>query len=145
MSPGAKRRLAAMLPIALAVAGAGAAGAQESDHDEHAHHFVRITDDRLTPRVVEMHSGDAIAWGNYTRKTVRIAFDREVAKRIVCESPGSFRLTDDALASRPLRMLQFASLCRLAPGDYEYEVTLRAVTQGVVPAHPLKGHIRVAE
>lgn len=137
--------LSCFVALGTAVHVALPARGEGTDHDDHAHHFVRITDDRLNPRVVEMRTGDAIAWANYTRKKARISFDREVAKRIICERPGSFVLTDRALESQELRGLQFASLCKLTPGEYEYEVDLHGVTPGHVPSKGLKGRVVVTE
>jgi hypothetical protein len=142
------RTVVATLPaivVALVVAGGSGAGSEDSDHDEHSHHFVRITDDRLTPQAIEMRYGAAIAWGNYTRKTARIRFARDVAKHIVCESPSSFVVTTEALESEPLRALQFASLCKLSPGEYAYEVMLTSVSKERIRPRPLKGRIVVAE
>ena len=141
----ARLRLSRVLVWVAFLALAPPAVGQGSDHDDHAHHLVRITDDRLAPRVVEMHFGDAIAWANYTKKGARISFDRDVAKRIVCEAPGAFVLTDDALESRELRALQFASMCKLTPGEYEYRVNLHGVTPGSDPSKGRKGRILVAD
>jgi hypothetical protein len=92
-----------------------------------------------------MESGEAIAWGNYSSKHARIAFGREVAKRIVCDAPGGFHLSDAALESNELRARQFASLCRLQPGEYSYRVLLYGATRGWIESKGMAGRIVVRE
>jgi hypothetical protein len=119
--------------------------ADTGDHSEQGHHFVRISDGALTPGLVTMKPGEAIAWGNYSSKRARISFDREVARRIVCEAPGGFHLSDEALESNELRARQFASLCRLEPGEYTYRVVLYGATRGWIDSKGMAGRIVVSE
>ena len=133
----------ARLALAILVAAVVPAVAEDSDHEDHAHHFVRITEGKLTPRVTTMRPGEAVAWANYSPKTAVIAFDREVGKRIVCDAPGSFRLTEQRLESAALRPRQFASLCQLTPGRYAYVVELRDAARGTPPSEGLEGTIVV--
>jgi len=120
------------------------ARADIGDHSDQKHHFVRITDGVLIPGRVEMRSDEAIAWGNYSSKSAQIFFDREVAGRIVCDAPGGFHLSDDALESNELRPRQFASLCRLQPGEYTYRVRLSGSTRGWIDTRGMAGRIAVS-
>jgi hypothetical protein len=129
----------------LAVLAATPCLADTGDHSDQGHHFVRITNGALIPGLVKMESGEAIAWGNYSSKRARIAFDREVAKRIVCDAPGGFHRSDAALESNELRARQFASLCRLQPGEYSYRVLLYGATRGWIESKGMAGRIVVAE
>jgi len=113
-----------VIAAAVALALGAPVLARHSDHEDREHRFVRISDGKLTPREITLHATQAIAWGNYTAKAAVITFDREVAGRIICEEPGSFRLTATHLVSSRILPRQFASLCRLAPGRYDYRVEL---------------------
>lgn len=135
------------LPLLLAVllgAPPTARASDESDHVEHAHHVIRITDGKLSPGTLHIGTDDAVAWANYsTTKTAVISFDRDVARRIVCRAPGAFQLTQERLESSALRPHQFASLCQLQPGEYRYAVELRGITTPRGAADPLEGRIIV--
>lgn len=121
------RRLAAGLAGALALALAAPALAEkESDHADHEHQFVRIFEGRVRPERLVIRSDDAIGWLNYTSRIAQISFDKEVARHLTCTSQGSFRLDGERLVSGDIQSTQFATLCNLAPGEYEYRATLRS-------------------
>ena len=111
------RRLALLLVLALIFAPSMSFGA-ESDHAEHNHRMARITETRVHPKVIEIHSADTIGWLNYSSKRARISFDAEVAKNLICRSKGTFHLDGPRLVSNDIQATQFASLCSLAPGAY---------------------------
>jgi hypothetical protein len=129
MSPSTHRtrRLAAGLAGALALAlAAPALAEEESDHADHEHQFVKIFEGRVRPGTLVMRSDDAIGWLNYTARIAQISFDKEVARHLTCHSQGSFHIDGDRLVSGDIQSTQFATLCNLAPGEYEYRVTLRS-------------------
>ena len=141
------RPLAAFLVAALALAVAAPGTAEEEvDHADHEHQFVRIFEGRVRPGTLVMHSDDAIGWLNYTARIAQVSFDREVAKHLTCHSQGSFHLDGERLVSGDIQATQFATLCNLAPGEYEYRVTLRSgagTTRGGEKV--LEGRIRVEQ
>ena len=107
--------------------------AAESDHADHRHQLIRIFEGRVRPTVQTLDSSDALGWLNYTSRIARVSFAKEVAKKLTCASPGSFRIDGERLISGDIQATQFATLCNLAPGEYEYRVTLRSgigTTQG---------------
>jgi hypothetical protein len=130
MSPTTRSLLTATLVAALAVAASleprPAAAAERSDHADHRHQLVRIFEGRVRPDVQRIQSDDALGWLNYTSRIARVSFDAEVAKKLTCTSPGSFHVDGDRLVSGDIQATQFVTLCNLAPGEYEYQVTLRS-------------------
>jgi hypothetical protein len=124
------------------------AAAQEPDHADHEHKFVRITSSKLHPETQQITSTDAIGWVNYSSKIARVSFAREVGKHLTCTSRGSFRLTGDRLESGDIQSRQFASLCRLASGEYSYRVDLNVgigSSSGGIPSKSFEGKIIVVE
>ncbi len=116
-------RLALLLVLGLIFHPSMTLGA-EPDHAEHNHRMARILETRVHPKTIEIHSADAIGWLNYSSKRARISFDAEVAKNLICRSRGTFHLDGPRLSSNDIQATQFASLCSLAPGEYEYRVDL---------------------
>ncbi len=116
-------RLVLLLVLALIFGPSLSLGA-EPDHAERDHRMARILETRVSPKVIEIHSADAIGWLNYSSKRARISFDAEVAKNLTCRSRGTFHLDGPRLVSNDIQATQFASLCSLAPGEYEYRVEL---------------------
>lgn len=96
----------------------------DTDHIDHEHRFVRIGAASIHPEVSRLAVEDAAGWVNYSSKIARVSFDAEVAKKLTCSSPSGFHLTGDRLESRGIQSMQFASLCRFAPGEYAYRVEL---------------------
>lgn len=94
------------------------------DHADHDHGVARILENRVQPAVIEIDSARAVTWLNYSRQRARVSFDRGVAKSLTCQSKGSFRVDGERLTSNAIQATQFASLCSLAPGEYEYRVDL---------------------
>ncbi len=118
---------AAVLTIGLAVlAFSAAASEDEPDHAKHEHRFVRIRSSSLHPTAQKVGTDEAFGWVNYSSKIARVSFDQEVAKKMLCTTRTGFQLTGDRLQSGDIRGRQFASLCRLAPGEYAYLVELRS-------------------
>ena len=108
--------------------------------------MIRIFEGRVRPEVQTIGSDDALGWLNYTSRIARVSFDKEVGKHLTCTSPGSFRIDGERLVSGQIQATQFATLCNLAPGEYEYQVTLSsgAGTTGA-PERTLGGRIVVTQ
>ena len=115
------------------------------DHADHDHQFVRITSSHLSPQMVRVGSGEALAWVNYSRQIARISFEKDVATKMECRSRGSFRIVGDRLESNDIQGQQFASLCSLAAGTYAYRVALFDSSGANIPApaRMLEGSIAV--
>ena len=134
---------AAVLSILLFVSSFSAAASEdESDHAKHKHRFVRITSGSLHPKAQEVGVAEAFGWVNYSSKLARVSFDREVASKMLCTTRTSFRLTGDRLESGDMQGRQFATLCRLEPGEYAYLVELRSGA-GDAPSRTLQGMLIV--
>lgn len=119
-------RLALAVVAAVAFFVAAPAVAEDSDHADHHHQLIRIFEGRVRPQVQNIGSEDALGWLNYTSKIARISFAKDVGKKLTCTSPGSFRIDGERLVSGDIQATQFATLCNLAPGEYDYRVTLRS-------------------
>jgi len=100
--------------------------AEDSDHADHHHQLIRIFEGRVRPAVQTIGATDALGWLNYTSRIARVSFAKDVAKNLTCTSPGSFRIDGERLISGDIQATQFATLCNLAPGEYDYQVTLRS-------------------
>ena len=139
-------RLVRLLVLALIFGPSQSLGA-EPDHAEHNHQVAKILETRVHPKVIEIPSSDAISWLNYSSRRARVSFDPEVAKSMTCRSVGGFRLEGARLTSRDIQATQFASLCSLAPGEYEYRVELKSGIggSGGGPAKSFNGKIVVSE
>ncbi len=109
---------------AVAVAILAFAAARAADHESANHQTVRIGGAAVHPVTVTLASGDALAWVNYSSRIARVSFDRSVAEKIRCAQRASFTLDGERLVSPQIQATQFASLCMLAPGSYEYRVEL---------------------
>ena len=139
------RRAVWLLFLALTFGPSSSFGAVP-DHAEHDHRMARILETRVHPKTIEIHSTDAIGWLNYSSKRARISFDAEVAKSMTCRSIGSFRLDGSRLTSNDIQATQFASLCSLAPGEYEYRVELKSGIGGSgISSKSFAGKIVVSE
>ncbi len=140
------RRAVWLLLLAL-IFGPASSFAAEPDHAEHDHRMARILETRVHPKTIEIHSTDAVGWLNYSSKRARISFDAEVAKSMTCRSIGTFRVDGPRLTSTDIQATQFASLCSLAPGEYEYRVELKSGigSSGATPGRSFTGKIVVSE
>ncbi len=140
------RRAVWLLLLAL-IFGPASSFAAEPDHAEHDHRMTRILETRVHPKTIEIHSTDAVGWLNYSSKRARISFDAEVAKSMTCRSIGTFRVDGPRLTSTDIQATQFASLCSLAPGEYEYRVELKSGigSGGATPGRSFTGKIVVSE
>jgi hypothetical protein len=110
--------------------------------------MARILESRVRPEIVEIHSSDTISWLNYSSKRARISFDADVAKNLTCRSKGTFHLDGSRLRSNDIQATQFASLCSLAPGEYEYRVDLTSGiggSGGSISGKSFTGRIIVSE
>ena len=117
--------VALFVAVGLHVLALGAAQAADDLHGgDHKHQSVRITNVSVRPAVLQIHDDEAIGWLNYSRQRAVISFDDDVAKNLTCTAKSAFRLTGGRLESAPIQSRQFASLCTLAPGEYEYDVQL---------------------
>ena len=125
-------------------AGAWAAWAVESDHVEHEQTSIRITNGRLHPEVARSKVTDALSWLNYSSRTARVSFDKSVATKLKCTHKPSFQLDGDRLISPKIEGLQFASLCQLDPGEYDYHVVLYT-GQGPIPDREFEGKLIIEQ
>ena len=101
------------------------APAQEVDHVGHRHKPIRIAKSSLRPDPVKLPAADALVFLNYSGRIAQISFDESVAKSIACESRSDFQLSNGRLTAAYVRQGSFVSLCRLAPGSYDYRVELK--------------------
>ena len=106
------------------------ASAAEEAHSDPDHvglktEIVGIATGRLTPTVKLVGSTEALGWINYTSRVASIEFDAAVAEGMMCTGPTPFRLAGDRLVAERIASGGFATLCKLAPGEYDYRVTLR--------------------
>jgi len=121
------KRAVAVAAIALCTHGLAVAVAVAIEPPDHAaapHRLIGVTPTTLHPDVERIHPDDTFGWLNYSSSVLRISFDESVADKLVCQSPGSFRLRHGRLESGDVGLSQFATLCHLSPGDYEYRVDL---------------------
>ena len=81
-----------------------------------------ITDDDLHPEKLKLAPGQFVAWISYASQPVRVVFEKDVAREMVCEHPMNFTLEDEGLRSDPLAPGEFASFCELRAGKFEYRV-----------------------
>ena len=121
------------------------ARAEESDHVDHQHSSIRITSSRLHPDRVTLPPENTLVFLNYSGRIAQISFDESVAKNIACKNRSSFELANGRLTAPYVRQGSFQSLCKLAPGSYEYRVELKrsageldnyAVHEGVILVQP---------
>ncbi len=95
---------------------------------DHAHlgtDIVSITSDRLVPTVRVVASGAAFGWLNYSNSDARIIFEEpSIVAKLRCRSPGQFRVEPSEVAAPRVPRGSFATLCNLAPGEYDYRVQL---------------------
>jgi hypothetical protein len=92
------------------------------DYKMTSHKVVLITDQALSPRLVDLQKGQLVAWISYSAAPSTIVFEREVARSMVCHSLVNFSIQDDELRSAPIHSGEFASFCQLQPGRYRYKV-----------------------
>jgi hypothetical protein len=110
-----------------------------------SHKVVLITDQALNPRLVNLKSGELVAWISYSGWPTVIVFERETAKNMVCHSLVNFAIKDDEIRSQPIHAGEFASFCQLTPGRYKYKVVrLDNPATGSAPRKALEGEIIVA-
>jgi hypothetical protein len=115
------------------------------DHAELDHVYVRITDTGLHPAAAKMDAGQAIGFLNSSSRVARVSFDASIATKIKCRTRSAFQLEGARLASGRIQGTQFASLCSIAPGKYDYRVDLQpgAGTGGELVERSLVGTLEV--
>lgn len=94
------------------------------DHASYQPEIVGITGEQLLPTVAVVSSDAAFGWLNYSSRAVAISFDEDVAAKMMCTSKTPFRVHDGELTAPKLAGGAFATLCALAPGEYDYRVEL---------------------
>jgi hypothetical protein len=110
-----------------------------------SHKVVLITDQALNPRLVNLDSGQLVAWISYSGWPSTVVFERETAKNMICHSLVNFQIKDDEIRSQPIHAGEFASFCQLKPGRYKYKVVRTDnPTVGNAPRKTLEGEIIVA-
>ncbi len=103
----------------------GASPAAVPDHAEHEVEIVSITARRLHPTVNQIPATSSFGWLNYSGQNASIIFeDPEIVSKMRCTTPGTFRVEADQLAAPLIRSGEAATLCHLAPGEYDYRVEL---------------------
>ena len=115
------------------------------DHAELDHVYVRITDTGVHPATARMEAGQAIGFLNSSSRVARVSFDASVAAKIKCRTRTGFQLEGARLASGRIQGTQFASLCSIASGSYEYRVDLQpgAGTGGELVERSFPGKLEV--
>ena len=137
-------RLALVVGISSLVLGTAVPAADEpseSDHVASPHSGVRIAASRLHPKEMRLTQDQALVWMNYSRFGARVVFPVEVAKKISCDSKTAFTIDGEKLVSRKIQGRGFASLCKLSPGTYDYQVDLISGAASV--ENTLKGRVIV--
>ena len=99
------------------------------DHAGLVTEVVGISPGRLIPTVKRVASTEAFGWINYAARDASIAFDARVAERMTCRGPSPFRIEAEQLLASPVSGGGFATLCKLEPGEYGYEVRLAGSPQ----------------
>ena len=99
------------------------------DHADLKTEIVGIAPNRLIPTVKLVESTEAFGWINYASRDASIAFDAAVAERMTCTGPSPFRIDAGRLVASPVMGGGFATLCKLSPGEYDYEVQLAGAPQ----------------
>jgi len=108
------------------------------------HAVVLITDQALSPRLVELEGDQVVAWLSYSSQPTAVVFEREVARDMTCRHLVNFSLEEDELRSGLMHAGDFASFCELAPGRYKYKVFRPNPGTNVAPARRrLEGEIIV--
>jgi hypothetical protein len=80
-----------------------------------------VTDGAVRPKRAVLGSGQRVAWVSYAG-SVRIVFDAEVARSMLCDSLVNFSLDEGRLRSGLLQPGDVARFCELEPGVYHYRV-----------------------
>ena len=83
---------------------------------------VRIMENSLDPRIVNLEEGQLVAWVSYSSIPSTIVFERDVARSMICHSLVNFSIQDKEIRSAEIRAGEFASFCELKPGRYRYKV-----------------------
>jgi hypothetical protein len=99
---------------------------------------ILVTDDRVSPRRAVLRRGQRAEWASRAGHALRIVFDAEVARSMVCDGLVHFSLDGSELRSGQLPPGETARFCELAPGVYPYHVELAAPAGGeaALPGRP---------
>ena len=120
-----RRLLLAVAFLSALLSGSVLAMDATSDHAHAEHQIIGVSPAALFPAVQRIGPDDTFGWLNYTSSWLSISFDKEVARSLACTAPGGFRIENGRLESGVIEEAHFASLCRLAAGEYAYRVELR--------------------
>ncbi len=98
--------------------------APEHDHVDRPTEIVGIFATRLVPPVLIVPYDSAFGWLNYSSREATIEFNEDIIPKLSCRSPGLFRASGSELAAPRVASGAFVTLCRLAPGEYDYHVEI---------------------
>jgi len=105
---------------------------------------VLITESGVQPPRVDLVAGQTLSWRSAALRGVRISFDAEVARSLLCTHLVHFSLEEGRLRSGLLEKGDVASFCELAPGRYGYRVESAEPTANPLSlAEPVEGEIVV--
>jgi hypothetical protein len=100
--------------------------------------------DGVRPARVELAAGQTLSWRSVAPGAVRVSFDAQVARSLLCTHLVNFALEEGRLRSAPLESGDVASFCELAPGRYRYRVEgAEPAADPAAPAEPVEGEIVV--
>ena len=115
--------LVVALVVGMASTTSAEAPAAVPDHAEHEVEIVSITARKLHPTVHQVPATSSFGWLNYSGQDASIHFeDAEIVSKMRCKTPGHFRVEAEQLAAPRIRSGEAATLCHLAPGEYDYRV-----------------------
>ncbi|MEM7409910.1 MAG: hypothetical protein AAF430_06730 [Myxococcota bacterium] len=109
------------------------------DHAALKTEIVVISPARLVPSVMVVADTEAFGWLNYAARDAAISFPVEITRRMACKGPSPFRVDGPRLVAEPVTTGNFATLCKLQPGVYEYRVEIAGRSD------PLLGKLVVPE
>ncbi len=94
------------------------------DHAGYNTHVVGISPNGLLPTVKQITPEDAFGWLNYSASNASISFEQDIVAHMTCREPSPFQLRGDRLTAPQVPSGGYATLCSLAPGEYDYQVEL---------------------
>lgn len=130
---------AALLAAAPPLAAGEPAAELRSDHIDRPAKIVGIGPSRLFPSVLVVPPEASFGWLNYTSGDVKIEFADDITRKLSCRSPGPFRPKGRDAASPRIESGGFVTLCRLAPGEYDYRVEVAGSDQPLLGKLVIEG------
>lgn len=147
--------LSLFLALALAVTPARAAETA-ADHAKHPHHTITLDGDDIWPSTTTIDGGDVIGFQNYATQPLTITFTspKDLKDKIRCHlikdpdnpAPPAAWSTFSWQGSQLVAMIppgQFASVCSLSPGVYQFNVVALGQNAGPIGVLPDQGTIVV--